>query len=222
MISFNIEVPHNDAGIFFYQPDSQSVIYNPQEVVDELDKALREYPKLVHRFVYYALKTLRFYLGQDSVNGLTADDIVQSVLEKLIYGVRKWNRIKFPDIKVVVFLGIKSFIRNERIRKFLPVPVNFYDGDDEDEEPGIKKQRHVKAIQEPFNSILAVNYEQLIGQLYDLLSYDKPACSVLDKILDGQKSNIAIAEALNINVRDVENARKRIKRKTKEVLKYNK
>ena len=58
-----------------------------------------------------------------------------------------------------------------------------------------------------------IDESEFIDKLETEFENDETAFFVFQEILDGNKSNIDISKKLGIEVKDVENARKRIKRK---------
>ena len=64
----------------------------------------------------------------------------------------------------------------------------------------------------------ADRHQKLYDQLFLALGDDVYATFVLEKRLDGIRSNIIIAENLGLEVREVENALKRIRRKYFEII----
>ena len=67
-------------------------------------------------------------------------------------------------------------------------------------------------------NIFSSDLGTLIAKLKHLLKEDVYASFVLDEILDGAESNIEIASTLKIPVKDVENAKKRIRNKSNKLI----
>ena len=142
---------------------------------------------------------------------------------KFMTGERKWNKDNFPGIEMQVEAGILSHIRNEykksksgRQIKYTQYPDEEIKADDEypgqfmDEDIGDKDIR--------------TNVEEVIKKCRDKIEEadDAEAFFVFNEMLNGTKSNIKIAENLALNVRDVENAKKRIRRMVNNVWLRNK
>jgi DNA-directed RNA polymerase specialized sigma24 family protein len=183
------------------------------EALKELKSVLISDPGLFYRLVYYALKNIRLYFASNSINGLTAQDVVHIVIEKIITGIRKWNRNLIPDIRILLFLSIKSFIRNEKRRKSNAPLLDIHELKSELNRSAFNIYCNELNRQDFHDRIFSADFEYVIQKLKSLLKNDIYASFVLDEILEGAESNIEIAENLNISVRDVENAKKRIRNK---------
>ena len=190
----------------------QESIATQNDVISELCRVLAYEKQLRYRLVYYALKNIRLYFSSDSMNSLNAQDVVQIVIEKIITGARKWNKSLIPDIKALLFLTIKSFIRNER-RRIKNVRLLKFD-----ELDSITSFCNQLDTQDFDENIFSSDLGTLIAKLKHLLKEDVYASFVLDEILDGAESNIEIASSLKIPVKDVENAKKRIRNKSNKLI----
>ena len=102
----------------------QKNIAAPEEASSSLVSVLKNNSRFRYDLVHYALKHIRFCFRSDTMNGLLATDVVQIVLEKIISGIRRWNKSEFPDIRKFIFVTIQSFIRNESIRARIPKVIN--------------------------------------------------------------------------------------------------
>lgn len=212
-----------------YEPVSNSISKNaaclqdyltaPEEAAKELGSLLAAEPHFRYRLVYYALKNIRLYFSSDCINGLTAQDVVQIVIEKIILGIRKWNKKLIPDIRILLFLSIKSFIRNEKRRKNNIILMDINNLKSELNETSFAHYCNELNRQDFTDNIFSTNFENIISKLKFFLKDDIYASFVLDEILEGAKSNIEIADKLDISVRDVENAKKRIRNKANKLIK---
>ncbi|MBK9099391.1 MAG: sigma-70 family RNA polymerase sigma factor [bacterium] len=199
-------------------PQQDSIVPVP-DVCRELSNVLSAEKDLRYRLVYYALKNIRLYFSADSFNSLTAHDVVQIVIEKILTGIRKWNKSLVPDIRKLLFLSIKSFIRNEKARANIPVLLDI-----DTMKPVLNDHAMDNFLSEMHlcdlnNNAFAADIHRLVSKLKTLLTGDIYASFVLDEILEGAGSNIEIAKSLNIPVRDVENAKKRIRNKSAKLIK---
>lgn len=113
-----------------------------------------------------------------------------------------------------------SYIRNEKKRK-----DDFELVDLCDENGNLEEWKHKDYIAVCFENDLSNGlldsklYQKLYDQLWVTLKEDVYATFVLEKRLEGMRLNIVIAKNLGLEVREVENALKRIKRKYIEVFK---
>lgn len=196
----------------------QACIASHNDVTSELYKVLSGEKHFRYRLVYYALKNIRLYFSSDSMNSLSAQDVVQIVLEKVITGVRKWNKCLIPDIKALLFLSIKSFIRNEKRRIKYTVLFDLDSISSELNRTSLSEFCNQMNIQDFNDNIFSSDLRILISKLKYQLKEDIYASFVLDEILEGAESNIEIAASLNISVKDVENAKKRIRNKSNKLI----
>ena len=197
----------------------QACIASHKDVISELHKIFSGEKQFRYRLVYYALKNIRLYFSSDSMNSLSAQDVVQIVLEKIITGVRKWNKCLIPDIKALLFLSIKSFIRNEKRRIKNTVLLDFDSLGSELNRSSLSGFSDQMNIQDINDNIFSAELSIVISKLKHQLKDDIYASFVLDEILEGAESNIEIAQSLNIPVKDVENAKKRIRNKSNKLVK---
>ena len=201
------------------QDIQQEIVQKPAVIAKELH-SLFAYDKEIHyRLVYYALKNIRLYFASDTANCFTAHDVVQIVLEKVLTGARKWNKELVPDLKAFLFLSIISFIRNEKIRikdtGHLDIDLHSY----ENSGAGSNNYFAEPAYEICDDDIFITDMKAVIIKLRESLKDDVYASFILEEILEGADSNIEIAGALGISVKDVENAKRRIRKKSLRLLK---
>ena len=198
------------------RPDD-GVIATREEVVGALDTAYKAQDHFHQRLLYFTLKWVRIYFHCSMIREMTAEDVVQTALIKILSMERKWKKNQFPDIGDFVRFVLISFIRNERKRKGEIVFDDVFDGEDEDRERSFEDP-----VDYVFNGALTDsycrdNFEDLYAKCEDRLKDDIYASFVFEERMRGVKSNMAIAKSLQIEVKDVEKAMKRIKRKLREV-----
>ncbi len=144
--------------------------------------------------------------------------LFRSVIEKLITGLRKWNKKHIPDIKSLMFAAIKSFIRNEIRRKKKTVLLDINKHTPELNEASLKPTLMIVTVSDYEDNIFCSDLEIIITKLKQNFKNDDYASIVLDEILEGAESNIEIAKTLNIPIKDVENAKKRIRNKANKLI----
>ncbi len=189
-----------------------------KEVWKAINFAYKNDPRLHTKLLYYALKKIRLYFRKDAMGLLNAEDIVQVVIIKLIEGERKWNKKKF-DIYRQLMMSIFSFIRNEYKRIKTGKHITYISYFDEDGMPD--ENITSGAFEDCIYKELENNEFQRIERCRASLEAgnDADAYYVFEEMLKQINSNMRIAENLNLTVKDVENAKKRIRRiVNKEVL----
>ncbi len=193
------------------------------EIIKALEDAYKNIPNFHKRLIYFSLKYIRIYFNSSSFRGLAADDVVNIVIEKVINLKRKWYRNKIADLSQFLRFSILSFIRNEKKRKDANEPIDNSEevyGTDGD----LREEKFIDLVRETLRQDLidknfAVNFESLIDKCYTAFEKDYEAFFVFDARLDGETSNIKIAGDLKIEVKEVENALKRIKYKLNKIIK---
>lgn len=204
----NVEVADDE-----YNALPDTGIATGEEVIAALEAAYKQIPHFHQRLLFYTLKWVRIYFHSSMIRELTVEDVVQTVLTKILTVQRKWNKNYFPEIADFVRFAILSFIRNEQKRVEV---VEFEDVYDESEES--RKKNFEDVVKQIFSEDIADNFlretfEECYLKCEDRLKDDVYASFVFEERVKGEKSNIKIAENLKIEIEEVENAIKRIKRK---------
>ena len=174
-----------------------------KEVNEAVKKAFEENPDLYKRLCRFALYKMKSFLYGRSGNNYP-DDFVQTAIQKILEGKRKWNRGKIPEIADFIRLTILSVIRNEGKSKQRTVTQGIEDG--------VRFKPGTNGVQYGRGNFRA-EYRRLSEKILSLFLNDEIAYFVLELRLADHKSNIAIAKNLGIEVRDVECALKRIRKK---------
>ena len=129
----------------------------------------------------------------------SAQDVVHTLYVKLMDGQRKWNMEKEPDFAVYFFKLIYSHIRNLAITKKERVEY------DEDKEAHAWNDLSSHGLRHEFMELCLQR-----------LTQDESLVQIFYAFSDGL-SNWKVAQDLNISIRDVQNAKKRIIRRLKPV-----
>lgn len=191
-----------------------------EEVVEALEEAYARNPELHQRLLYFTLKTIRITCYDSSLHNITADDVVQTVIEKILKQKRKWYKGTTPDFLHFVRICIISHIRNQCKKKIMEEPEDLMTEDAESANVReVMKSYARKDIGEDNNH---EKFEALIEQFEEALGDDVNAIFVLEERLEGNRSNKEIARSLGLDVRSVENALKRIKTRLHRFLKPEK
>lgn len=194
-----------------FQPPEEN--YN----LDEASEALRiciNQPKMLDRLSYFTLKHIRLYFYCDSIRTATANDVVSEVFTKVLTGKRKWDKNKFPQIDNFLRMAILSYIRNEAKRKDVVSKSETLNNEEYDWEGDPSYYR--KCIEEDLrNKLFPAESKLLIEKFIKEFNKDELAVKILCLVLKGIDSQIEIAKRLNVDIKEVYKAYKRIRRKKK-------
>jgi len=196
-----------------YKALPEDAIATREEVVEAVETAYKLIPNFHKRLLFFTLKWVRVYFHSGMIRELTVEDVVQTALTKILSLDRKWKKNRFPELPDFIRSVIISFIRNEQKRKDT---IDFYDV--YDEKPESRAKNFEDLVKQIFTEDIADSYfresfEALYIKCEDRLKDDIYASFVFEERIHGIKSNSKIAENLQIEVKDVENALKRIRTK---------
>ena len=197
-----------------------------EEVINELENAYKQIPNFHIRLVYFTLKTIRTYFNQNNIRGRDSEDVVQIVIEKIISLKRKWYRDTIPEFPKFIRLSIISYIKNEKKRKEIIEPVENSD-DIYDWEGNFREDLFEDLIQESLRQSyaennFAIDFDKLLDRCYAEFEKDENVFFVFDARINGEKSNIQIAKQIGIEIKEVENALKKIKYHINKIIKKTK
>lgn len=213
------------------------------EANEAISLAYKRDVSLNDKLLISAQKIIIGYIGKHNEYSLTAEDFLIEAIKRILDGKRKWDKVKVPKIENLIIMTMVSLIRIEFQRFSRPVDQLYkeyevdpdYDWTDKNRsKPYLIKMygrdKHGKKIE---NTIAdnekfkltgreeienAFDFEQpdeneFFNKIESMFEDDEVAYFVLQEILDGEKSNINMAAKYGISVSEVENAKKRIKRK---------
>jgi RNA polymerase sigma factor (sigma-70 family) len=179
---------------------------NPQvraSVAENL-QAIDNWTLFWKRTVAYTGFVLRFKYGLTSEKGLdgkTAEDLAEEVIEKLLTGKRNWNRQKHPDLFSQVKSSIDSHVNNFISQKRLLESSISYESADNGTNDSYDENELLDYSIKILKSLNASDEEIILFQ-----------CNV-----DGLLKPREIAEELGISVTEVYNIKKRLNRKLPEL-----
>lgn len=175
---------------------------------------------IVDRLVVHADRKMRRLVwrnlrGGDPPGGEESTDIVQSVIEKVFDGTRKWNPVKHPDLLSYLLDQVDSEISN-LVRSFenryhisetsLP-DVKILEGTDE-----TTPETELMAEADKLQS------DDFVLGLLEFLNEEPELQSIVVAILDGNKKRAEIADAVKITVAELDVRKKRLKRRLSDFL----
>jgi len=206
-----------------------------EEVTAALDNLYKADKKVHVKLLRYAQRKIFQLTGKIENINIEAEFIVEEAIYRILKRKRKWYQSRVDNIFHLILMVIFSLIRIELSKQQAETNPLYNEN-----EPGalkIKKKKSSKQLKyisyndkkddndkDTAEAAIAKAYlnnnsneedtgiEDLINEIELLLENDEEAFFVFQARLDGQKSNIEIAKTLGIEVRNVENALKRIKR----------
>jgi RNA polymerase sigma factor (sigma-70 family) len=143
------------------------------------------------------------------------EDIVNEVIAKVLTGKRKWDKKKVPNINTFMTMHIKSIISN--LQKTESYFINFRDFNDDDD----FIEEHIGSIHHTQHGRIEHEYEmrEAMSLWYDI--FEKAGDIECLKVLEWLRfeyKNYEIAEELNIETKQVENIKKRIRNKLSKMI----
>ncbi len=214
-----------------------------EETVEAINESFLKDKNLTTKLSKYANRKIIEIMGSKNNGNLTGADYLQEAVARLISGDRKWNKKKAESINEMLIMVIVSLIRIEankiadtdnllyneyeagpnvrhkklNYKKRRIIPLYYKDKEGKETQNSIidseeYKLKGLKKIEDAFD-FEKVDESEFIERLETEFENDEIEFFVFQEILDGNKSNIDIAKKLGIKVKDVENARKRIRRK---------
>ncbi len=206
------------------EPGLSPEIATIEEFIQALENAYKTDKNLQIKLLYIALGKIRYFCFSDEVNGHTADDVVQNVMELILIGRRKWNKTKFPDVVHYLIVVIHSYIRNESKKKPDWISEDIYDEDGKLREDKIEKfQREAITAEEQYTELHKEKLEDLLNELTKRLeAKDEEAYCVLDEILKNdilELGDAQLAKLLGMELKEFKLAKRRIRYNAEQIIK---
>jgi hypothetical protein len=178
--------------------------------------------KQMKKFRDFAEKFLKCRTNFDFARAYTPDDIISSIVEKILTGIYHWDKTNYTFIEFF-WLRLRTFSENliKHEKQFLPVRINEYDsecvnddceftytGDESNTPAEFIENSFLDNKNEDNNYIDPLEFTQ---KAFKLFSGIPEEYCVLDELYKGKKPR-EIAPCLGISVEEVFNIRKRIRR----------
>jgi hypothetical protein len=217
------EDPKEERGSPDGEDEAFPVVASRAEVFDALEEAYRKDRNLQKKLIHYAGKQIFKWFEKYAIGVITSADVVQIVIKKLIDGDRKWNRERIPNIIHLVLMAIISFVRNESKKYQNPNykentdHVVQYDENEDLTKLNLSEITKLYLDEDLNNESFSAKAERIFTKCKEKLENDNDtdAYFVMEEFEKDNFSNIQIAANLKINVKEVENAKKRIRRSIK-------
>ncbi|MDD8017241.1 MAG: sigma-70 family RNA polymerase sigma factor [Bacteroidota bacterium] len=203
----------------------------PLEIYELFENIVNDHQGLYHRLLAAAHCRLRHSFTGRRECVIEAEDVINTIFEKLYSGERTWDKEKYPCFESYFFMLIRSLVYNVALHEYrlvpftenyvsgksetrtLPAAMNALDNSDDDF-PTYNKPLRESVQWDDCPPELAM--QELETLCLKKLEHDADAGIIFLGMLD-KKTNKEIAEDLGIGVSAVENAKKRIQRKLRPV-----
>jgi len=187
------------------------------KIIAEIENVYKTVPNLQESLLYYTLHATNVIYFAEVKRQPLENDVLQNVFEKILQLKRKWYYKKVPDFLNFLRMAIFSYLRNERNK--IDNLVSIETGEESNTLLIDLLSEYVNKY--PADSLVNENFEQLVERCLNEFNGDDIAYFVFEEIMENSKSNIVIAKNLGLEVKDVENAKKRIKPKMVKLLNKN-
>ncbi len=204
------------------ETDGPKSFASREEFFSAMEDAYRADKFLQTKILYTTLSKIRYYTFKDEVNGQTADDVIQNVIELITISKRKWNKEKFPNVINYLLVAIHSYVRNESKKKQKWKSVDIYDNEGKLKEIEIEKFLREAIAEDLSEDFFKERLEDLIKKCMIKLEKDDNAYCVCDEILKNDTEKIEaeiLAKSLGITVQEVKLAQRRIRYAANQIIK---
>jgi len=238
-----------------FTENREGEVTSQEEVLTNLKKLVED-KNFLKKLTLITLKYIQYFFNKNDIDGQTAQDVLQTILEKFLNGKRKWYKKDGRTLENQIIMALISYVRNEFNKRYeIKEKNNDNEIEEVSDEPGMndnekkeskyKRKVNIQSIYDDEgnlrNYLLNDNdtadeeYDELeeklllnetfenINKAKELLAKeDEIGYFVFEKILECGKDNKCIADELGISIKEVENAKKRIRRKTWQIFHNNK
>lgn len=181
-----------------------------QEIIDAFKEAFSTNKKRLERWTAVAQRYLDLYSKNKFERHWEAEDILMELIAKIMEGVRNYNPDKYKNADDFIYKSIRSIIDDELGNKNRVESFDKYEGEGIDGErtfTNTVEKRHKTDKDE-----IHLNYiiKEKLESAYEKLLGDEDAALVF---LDWRKglTSSEISESLGLELKEVEQAKKRIR-----------
>jgi len=194
------------------------------EISSEVRELFERHPweDAIPRLVKYALDRIRRLKWQGAQGGepfgRAAEDFVFIAIQKVLSGERSWDPQRYPDLTIHLMGIIKSEIshfvesqENRCIRTEATLNSNTKEGPIDNTPSSIPSPREAL-----INAELEKEAEEFLWGFLDFLSDDQPLTKMVECIVYGFAKPRDVAEALRVDISEVYNMRKQLRRRLRD------
>ena len=206
------------------ESEEPSEIATSEEFFVAIETAFRSDKDLRYKILYTTLSKIRYYTFKNEVNEQSAEDVIQNVILLIAQGIRKWNKVRFPNVVNFLLMIIHSYVRNESKKKQKWKNEDIYDDDGKLKEHQIEKFYREAVTEDLSEEFFKEKLEDLINTLEVKLveKCDDVAYCVLDEILKydlEEMDDNALTYKLGITSGEFKLAKRRIRYAANQIMK---
>ncbi len=187
-----------------------------EQIYEQIEKLFEEDGRAYLKLIARVDQAIRKWKLHHRAKFIEAPDLVHEAITKICDSKRAWDAERHPILEDFIYCVVISLIKNyeRKSKKFVYACDLTGKNNEEDEE-----YDYFETV--PSETMDEINSKEergeLIERMYQILGDETEEYCVFDEIIKGNK-NQEIATSLGIEVREVENIKKRIVRKIKKVL----
>lgn len=210
--------------------EKENVNYaNNDEVLNEIERVFREDKMLMTKLIKKAEVLLSTLTNNNKINGLEAGDLVMESISAILSLDRKWYKERCPNIVVLIIGVITSKIKNivnGKNFKYENKIIPLFQNDENDNYPNSVYDDELGKSFNKADFEFENDGEEIINNILKLFEDDIEAYCLIDELIRTEDYNVKeqnqlLSKQLGISVRDVENAKKRIKYKLSVIKRTN-
>lgn len=179
-----------------------------ESLIKELNE--KDWVKILRILTAYAAYKMRY---KHVPNDRLPQDYAQEAVEKLYFGIRIWNRNKYPELLDFLKRTIDSLINNDTVSLDQSVEKKFIDSTDCDLEASNIPVDILLESEEEANNLVSTIQKEIEGD--DILE-------LFFMYLESNYKPREFSTEFNVNIRDVYNCIKKLKRITTKILETTK
>lgn len=181
-------------------------------IIEKFAKVFANNDKCLYGWLRLADNLLRSNFKGTRARHYKAEDVVREIMVRVMEGKRKWDIDRVPDINTFMIMQIKSFIYDlsSTEKTYLMLDNYFFNEDEE----GVETYDLRSCLKAPDDIEYEYEVKEKLKSCIDLFEENGDAeCLKVMDLLMYEFKNREIAEELNIDIRKVENIKKRIRNK---------
>jgi len=164
-----------------------------------------DWKKILTKLYAYTYARRKYHGLPDSI---TPEEIVNEVVSKVLSGERNWDDIKYPDILVYLKMIIKSAISHEWEKEHIREQYK--------NELIAKRKDNLQQITVN-NFCTEIIFKEALEEIEEILRDDDNLLLIFYAMQEGYTNDMDLSEVLEINIKDIRNIKKRMRRKIEEI-----